>query len=259
MYYEVYIDVLFIKNLCMNVMLLFLTAWADQSVVHKFRIVTAAAIGSAGACLLTICSASLTGPSWLLASAVLAVGMVYLAFPDKKHIPARTVCLYIESFVLNGILRYLEQFHRLSGIWFAVFSGISVLLLTIAEYFLRNRRKEIERTCSVVLHHGTCRILVDALYDTGNGLYDPVSGCAVSILDHTVMEKLLKESGKENLPKFIPYHTISERGILEAYVLDSMEFLSASKSRWVRHPVVARMPKESGQYQLILHRDLQPS
>ncbi len=259
MYYEVYIDVLFVKNLCMNVMLLFLTAWADQSAVHKFRIIAAATTGSIAACLLTICSASLTGPIWLFASAVLAAGMVYIAFPDKKHILTRTLCLYMESFVLNGILRYLEQFYSLSGIWFAVFSSISVMLLTIAEYILKNRRKENERTCSVVLYHGACRILVDALYDTGNGLYDPISGRAVSILDHTVMEKLLKESGKENLPKFIPYHTISERGILEAYVLDSMEFLTPSESRWIQHPMVARMPKEHGQYQLILHRDLQPS
>lgn len=256
MYYEVYVDVLFVENLCINMMLLFLTAWADQSEVHKFRIIIAAATGSAGACLLTILSASLSGSSWLLFSVLLAAGMIFLAFPDRKHLLVRTLCLYLESFALNGILRYLEQFHKLSGIWFAVFSSISLLLLTIAEYILRQRKKENERTCSVILHHGACSISVKALYDTGNALYDPISQKAVSILDKNVMEKLLEESGKENLPKFIPYHTISEKGILEGYVLDCMEFPSLSGSRWVKHPIVARMPEESGTYQLILHRDL---
>ncbi|MDE7059284.1 MAG: sigma-E processing peptidase SpoIIGA, partial [Lachnospiraceae bacterium] len=68
MYYEVYVDVLFVENFCINMMLLFLTAWADQSEVHKFRMVIAAAIGSAGACLLTIFSAGLSSSSWLLCS-----------------------------------------------------------------------------------------------------------------------------------------------------------------------------------------------
>lgn len=259
MYYEVYVDVLFVENLCMNLMLLVLTAWADQSEVHKFRITAAAAFGSICACLLTIFSADLTGLFWFFASVFVAAGMVFLAFGERRHLFIRTLCLYMESFVLNGILRYLEQFHRLSGIWFAVFSSISLLLLIMAEYLLRNRRRQKERTCLVTLHDGMCSLEVEALYDTGNGLYDPISGKAVSILDAKVMEKLLETSKKEHLPKFIPYYTISEKGILEAYVLDSMEISSSEKKQRVEGPMVARMPQEDREYQLILHRDLRPS
>lgn len=112
------------------------------------------------------------------------------------------------------------------------------------------------RTLSVVLHHGACRMLVEALYDTGNGLYDPVSQKAVSILDGKVLEELLLESGKERLPRFIPYDTISEHGILESYVLDGMELKPGEESLWIPRPIIARMPNKSRQYQLILHRDL---
>ena len=71
-----------------------------------------------------------------------------------------------------------------------------------------------------------------------------------------ILEELLRKSGKERLPRFIPYHTISEQGVLESYVLDGMELETGDGSRWIDHPMIARMPGKSGQYQLILHRDL---
>ena len=56
MYYEVYVDVLFVENLCMNAMLLLLTAWWDQAEIKVLRTVAAAALGSLGACVLVVVS-----------------------------------------------------------------------------------------------------------------------------------------------------------------------------------------------------------
>lgn len=240
----------------MNMMLLLLTAWADQETIKGYRIAAAAAAGSLGVCLLYLASAWLSGIHYILGSMILAAGMTGIAYSGRKHFFGRMLCLYMESFLLNGIIRYLEQFHSLTGVWFAVFSSISAAILMAAEYIWKDRRRERERTFSVVLHHGACRMLVEALYDTGNGLYDPVSQKAVSILDSEVLEELLLESGKEKLPHYIPYDTISEHGILEGYVLDGMELGSGDEYRWVPRPMIARMPNKSGQYQLILHRDL---
>ena len=54
----------------------------------------------------------------------------------------------------------------------------------------------------------------------------------------------------------VPYDTIAEHGILEAYILDGMVLESQNADQWIAHPMVARMPNKSRQYQLILHRDL---
>ena len=256
MYYEVYVDVLFVKNLWMNAVLLLLTAWADQENIRVRRIAAAAVTGSLGACMLYLASAWLSGVHYILGTVVLAAAMTEIAYSGRRHFLGRMLCLYLESFLLNGVLRYLEQFHRLSGIWFAVFSSISAAVLMAAEYIWRNRRREREKTFSVLLYHGSCRMLVEALYDTGNGLFDPVSKKAVSILDKDVLEGLLLESGKENLPRLIPYDTISEHGMLVAYVLDAMELESETRKQIISNPIVARMPNKSRQYQLILHRDL---
>lgn len=256
MYYEVYVDVLFVKNLWMNGMLLLLTAWADQEKVKICRIAAAAVTGSLGVCLMYLASAGLSAVHYVCGSLFLAAGMTKIAYSGRKHFAGRMFCLYMESFLMNGLLQYLEQFHPMSGVWFAVFSSISAAVLMAAEYIWRNRKRDRMRTLSVVLHHGACRMLVEALYDTGNGLYDPVSQKAVSILDGKVLEELLLESGKERLPRFIPYDTISEHGILESYVLDGMELKPGEESLWIPRPIIARMPNKSRQYQLILHRDL---
>ncbi len=256
MYYEVYVDVLFVKNLWMNAMLLLLTGWADQETIKWYKILAAAVTGRLGVCLLYLASPWLSGIHYVLGSMLLAAAMTGIAFSGRKHFFGRLGCLYLESFLLNGILNYLEQFHRLSGLWFAVFSSISAAVLMTAEYIWRNRRRERERTFSVVLHHGACRMQVEALYDTGNSLYDPISKKAVSILDGNVLEALLFGSGKESFPRLIPYDTIAEHGMLEAYVLDRMELSSGEMSCEVSLPMIARMPGQSRQYQLILHRDL---
>ncbi len=256
MYYEVYVDVLFVKNLWMNAMLLFLAVWKARETVKTGRILTAAAAGSLGACILHIASARLSGIHYFLGTFILAAGMTKIACPGRKHFFRRMFSLYAECFLLNGMLRYLEQFHRLAGVWFAVFSSISAAGLMAAEYIWNKRKRENGRTVSVVLHHGVCRISVKALYDTGNSLYDPISKKAVSILDGKVLEEILLKSERQNLPRMVPYDTIAEHGILEAYILDGMVLESQNADQWIAHPMVARMPNKSRQYQLILHRDL---
>lgn len=256
MYYEVYVDVLFVKNLWMNAMLLFLAVWKAQEVVKISRILAAATAGSLGACALHIASARLSGIHYILGTIILAAGMTAIACPGRKHFFWRMFGLYAESFFINGILQYLEQFHRLAGVWFAVFSSISAAVLMAAEYIWNKRKRENERIFSVALYHGECRISVRALYDTGNSLYDPVSKKAVSILDGEVLEEILLKSEKQNLPRLVPYDTISEHGIMEAYILDAMELESGNDVQRIICPMIARMPNKSRQYQLILHRDL---
>ncbi|MDO4262277.1 MAG: sigma-E processing peptidase SpoIIGA [Eubacteriales bacterium] len=256
MYYEVYADVLFAENLWMDAMLLLLTAWAAGRQVRPGRIAAGACAGSLGACALTFASASLSGTGYFLGTAAVAAVMTGIAFPNKKGYVPCLVSLYAESFALGGILRYLEQFHALAGLWFAAFSALAAALLLGIERLLALARKNRALTCPVLLECGSCRILAEALCDTGNSLYDPVSGSPVSILSGELLERLLLEADRELLPRAVPYRTISESGTLTAYVLDRMEIRAPQGVRVCARPMLARMPGQNSRYQLILHRDL---
>ena len=66
MYYEVYVDVLFVENLWVNVCLLLLTSRLMGYQTDRKRVAAGAALGSMGACLLETGSAYLTTAGWFL-------------------------------------------------------------------------------------------------------------------------------------------------------------------------------------------------
>ncbi|MCD8241860.1 MAG: sigma-E processing peptidase SpoIIGA, partial [Lachnospiraceae bacterium] len=114
-------------------------------------------------------------------------------------------------------------------------------------------------SCEATLVCGECRVTVEGFYDTGNGLYDPISGRPVSILAPELLEKLLTGAGRAQPPRMIPYRTITQSGVLRAYFLDSMEIRDADGMRTLKQPMVACMRRSRNSYALILHRDLLPS
>jgi stage II sporulation protein GA (sporulation sigma-E factor processing peptidase) len=254
-YYEVYVDVLFLENLWMNTMLLFLTAWAGRMRIRYIRIIPAACAGSFGACLLTILSDRIALWGYFAGTLGLACVMIGIAFGWKKKWYIHLLFLYLEGFLLNGMLRYLEQFHGIMGIWCMILGSLSAAFLLAVRSFLRAYKKRKQITCTVILQCGVYRTCVEALYDTGNGLYDPISGRPISILSQEQMDECLSQAGRELLPRMIPYHTISQDGVLEAYIFDRME-IDREEAQILENPLIARMPGEWKEYQLILHRDL---
>lgn len=258
MYYKVYVDVLFIKNLWMNSLLLYLTAWMQKEHIKAWRVITAAVLGSLGAVFLAIASAVLSGIAYFFGAFILAAVMTVIVFPKRKQFLFYLSSLYIEGFALNGILQYVEQFHSLAGFAFAVFSSISIGILFLWKRYAYHKKQQTELLYMVSLKSGAYQISVQGLYDTGNELYDPISGKAVSILSGEILKKFQKEAGTNFIPRMIPYQTISECGVLEAYTLDWMKITTKDGDKLFENPMFACMPTEKVQYPLILHRDLLP-
>ena len=259
MYYEVYADVLFVKNLWMDALLLVVTAWIWDYETRPARIAAASVLGSAGSCFLTVMSARTGGAGYFLGTLILAFAMTGTAYPWREH-PCRlfrgVLSVYLEGTALGGMTRYLEQFHPLAGVWFLVLGSLAAGAVLAGELWRKRERRNRLLTCRVTLKHGRTRMEVEALYDTGNSLRDPVSGKPVSIVDTDILRELLDGSETENLPRFVPYRTISQEGILQAYVLDEMELACPDGIRILKKPLLAGMPDKRGRRRMILHRDL---
>lgn len=259
MYYEVDVDLLFLENLWMNVILLLLTAWCCRLPVRFRRILLSAALGSAGACVMNVCSAALTSIAYFLCMLLLSAAMTAIGLPGRKQFLMAAVGLCLEGFALGGILRFLKMFGSSGGthIWLA--EGISAVVLMVLERFLRSHRKKAGLLKEAALYCGGRRILVQAWYDTGNGLYDPFNGKPVSILEQSCMEQLLAGREQERIPRKIPYRTIDREGVLDVYILDAMEIGGPEDLIRIERPEVACMPEKIRSCQLLLHRDLLPS
>ena len=230
MYYEVDVDLLFLENLWMNIILLLLTAWCCRLPVIFRRILLSAVLGSGGACVMPVYSAALSSAAYFFCMLVLSAAMTAIGLPGKKRFLMAAVGLYLEGFALGGILR-----------------------------FLRSRRKKDSLSKETMLYCGVRRIQVHAWYDTGNGLYDPFNGKPGSILEQSCMEQLLAGREQERIPRKIPYRTIDREGVLDVYILDAMEIGGPEEQIRIERPEVACMPEKIGSCQLLLHRDLLPS
>lgn len=256
MYYEVYVDILFLENLWMDAELLVLTAKLFRKPLHAGRILAAAIAGSLGACLLTIGSEWISKAGCFLGSLFLAVLMTAIAFGREKHFRLTVAGLYLECFLMGGFLRYADQFYRLNGMVFLMAGSVAGVVLSGLETLILEKKKEEQRVCRAVLICGSCQLELEGLLDTGNGLTDPVSRSPVSLVDRAYMELLLKGDRTERIPRMIPYQTISQKGILTAYRIDIMKIRNLSETVEIQKPWIAVMPQSAGRYPLILHRDL---
>ncbi len=259
MYYEVDVDLLFLENLWIDVILLLLTAWCCQLPVRFRRILLAGMLGSVGACIMTVYSAALTNFMYFSGVLLLSAMMAWIGLPGRKHFLLAAVGLYLEGFALGGVLRFLKMLAPAGGLHVCLLEGAAVILLAGLEVILRVRRKRAGLLKEVMLYCGGGKLQVQGWYDTGNSLYDPFNGKPVSILEQSCMEQLLSQAEQERISRKIPYRTIDREGVLDVYILDVMEIGSPEEPIRIERPEVACMPEKIRSCQLLLHRDLLPS
>lgn len=225
-YYELYIDSLFLINFVMNLYLLELVNRTFLRTATRRRVVLGAALGAA----LYLVPFFLGGPAWLrtaLGFGAAAAGMIGVTFRVRSF---KTFCriaerLFLYSFLFGGILlfllrllpglrRYLVNVFGLLGMGALVYAEVSRIL---------DRRGKSQNLCRVVLVGKGARITVEALIDTGNGLVEPISGKPVSILERSVFEGLWMD-GKPAGYRVIPYHSIGrKKGILQGFPIPEIQ------------------------------------
>ncbi len=226
MYYEIYVDTLFLVNFVMNLYLLMLTNAGAGRTATRLRIIGAAAIGA----LIYVLSFWVTVlPSFLkvLIPTIAAVLlMIKIAFRPSSIAGYKKVLeiLMGYSLLVGGaiyiLMRYIEGLSEHSmGISFVI--GMGGLIYMFCSY-LTERRKTGQDFCVVTLYMGKESVRIRALTDTGNGLIEPISQKPVSVVNKVVLEQLWPE-GLPELFRVIPYHSVGKaKGIMKAYPVERM-------------------------------------
>ncbi|MBQ2803657.1 MAG: sigma-E processing peptidase SpoIIGA [Lachnospiraceae bacterium] len=220
MYYEVYVDSLFLVNFVMTLYLLLLVNQTFHRTATRRRMILGAALGAVS----YIVPLWIRGPALGRMIAGLVIGtvlMLLVAFRIKSmkgfwHILEVLICY---AFLMGGALLFLfQRIPIINKFQFGIFGVMGVgALLYLAISRLQKMRKEKERLCKVTLIGGMNIIQVVALVDSGNSLIEPISGKPVSIVDGEVLLALWKEN--PTLYRAIPYHSIGKnRGILKGYL-----------------------------------------
>nr|WP_300818313.1 sigma-E processing peptidase SpoIIGA [uncultured Acetatifactor sp.] len=222
MHYELYIDSLFLLNFMMNLFLCLLVDRSTLRIASLWRLAAGAAVGAVCALLPFLGGgrAALKLAAW---AAVGTAGMLCITFRVRslrmflKLLERLLMC----SLGMGGAMLFLIRLFP--GIREGLVSvpgilGMGGLFFLLFARLRDNPYADGQSLCRAVLWRKGRELAVTALIDSGNSLFEPISGKPVCVVGRTVFDALW-EGAQEGF-RAIPYHSIGKsRGILPAYLL----------------------------------------
>ncbi|MDF2546886.1 MAG: spoIIGA [Anaerosolibacter sp.] len=206
---EVYGEYLFIENLLMNWLILYLTAYFSKTKVPKYKVWVGATVGAIYA--FVVFFPSLTFLYSMIMKIVASMLIIVITFMPYqfKHFFKLVGIFYLISFMFGGAafaLFYLTVFQGLlsNGVFYIgnVFDKFSPKLLIYAgiiayilikycwEYIqVKISRDKVYIPISIEIENHSSE--VNALIDTGNSLHDPLSKYPVIIVEYEAIKDLL--------------------------------------------------------------------
>lgn len=192
----IYVDELFVLNLAIDYFLLLATARVCALPCRRGRFAAGALLGSGWCCLSLV--PGLTFLSLPILRPVLALAMTLLAFGDQRKL-LRCLLSFLGVSALFGGAVYAATLGRgreyLNGPLIRLDMGILALSFAlcwavVALLFRRGVTHARRGYHTVTVEKNGRTVRFQALEDTGNGLYDPISGCAAFVAEAGAVKEL---------------------------------------------------------------------
>lgn len=219
MYFEVYLDSLFIVQFIMNLLLLCLVKSMMKRRVSNRRMICGAfcaALFSVMFLLLQIPAFKGMSIGMVFSTVIMGVvtfrinrWSVFLRFVEKM-----SICTLLLGGMTLFILKFMPQGTDMC-------MGVSVVLIVgfISFLLLKRMFQRKEKHCCKVTLYGKEEVVIEALVDTGSSLLEPISGKPVAVLDKALYDTLFPD--RRDGFRVIPYRSIGKKhGIMPAYLLD---------------------------------------
>lgn len=237
-----YLDLYFLVNYAMDILLLLTVRRLLKLPVKKGRLALAGLAGALWACALlylpVLPGALEAGITWVLGGGM----MIFLAF-GRMGFPdfGKTVCtLWLTSAAAGGIITALGDpvqtgWYMTGGMIPVRFSAISLLCWMAGIYFgicacvafVKAQIRERDNLYEVTLTYRGRKQQVTALYDTGNRLYEPYGHEPVHIITCHACRQLCETVSQVI---YIPFHAVgTEQGMLPGIRVDEMEVRQGGK------------------------------
>ena len=258
---KLYLDIFFLFNTGMNLVILLAESMMRRRRVRWRRMLLASAVGGTLACILTVTGIHKYRLLFFLLCGLAEIPIIRIAFGKTtgKAFITNAIVFYLLSCLFGGILTQVEALTAIpmTGV---LILGIAIIILALFHHFLPAVHCLKERTSNYysvrLTYHGkTIQSL--ALLDTGNQLRDPFTGEPVLIGNRDFLQALWSE---EPILRIIPFRSVGrDAGTLKAFQADSLFIECQNSWKRVDHPWVAiwsGMVSGEGEYEIILHPDM---
>lgn len=258
--YTVYIDVLFLINFVMDILVLMVLNQFLHRSTAWWKLGLGGLFGAAWGCILLF--VNLQGTVWrIVMLAVTGMGMVGIAFEwgasrkgRMKRIAQETGALFGTAAVMGGVFEGLAEQEILSlGAWIFLAAATFFLSRFLGDLLCGVIRKR-KHLCQVIATYQGKSVEVTALQDTGNRLVSPDGRQPVHVLEYEVCRHICETVDGV---LYIPFQSVGkENGMLPAIYLDSLVIIREGERTEIKKPLVGVVKQPlspDGTYHMLLN------
>lgn len=213
----VYIDIIFLENLCINCIILLATALISKNTICITRILLSSLLGSIYAVIIYLSISPIF--SNITLKILLSICMVHIAYNpiNIKSLLKQLILFYLTSFTFGGVGFALLYFVRpqeiliRNGVLIGTYpikialTGVVVGFVIITISF-KNLKKKISRKdmfCNITIQLNNKYKTLKAMIDTGNLLKEPISGSPVVVVEKEELLEIIPEDILNNVEEII--------------------------------------------------------
>lgn len=260
MYYELYIDVLFLVNFMMDYLLLLAVSRILTCTATHVSIFAGAFMGAISTCAVICIPGHHFLMKFILFHIVINTVMIRagLKIKERKKFLQAYLLLYICAFFLGGAMQFLGSHVKTAGL-FVLIAAISYEVMQGAFWMLAQLRSIQNYRCKVTVYLNGISHTVEALIDTGNQLCDPITKVPVHVLGAETMPKEWKRQMVQGI-RMIPFHSVGKsEGMIPAIFAEKMVVESGKESICIEKPLIGICQEKAvfqGSCQMILNPDI---
>lgn len=262
MQYTIYADRLLFLHFSMNVLLMLLTGKIGQYRIRQGRLLGAAFLGAVLFLLIFLLPMGRVWgfKSFLFAAVSAAALQLAFCFQNRKSFLEAGFLYIAMALTLGGALSAVYGISRsaetVGSTVFSVLLPAAASAAGLSGLMVRIRKRRKNPYWTVTLIQKEKRITLQALMDSGNSLYDPISHRAVCIVEREIPEKLGLTEPCEKM-YLIPFHSIGKKhGLLQAVAVEKMYLIKESRAFEKENVLLAVYTEKlsaTGLYQMLLH------
>lgn len=214
---KIYLDIIFLENLCMNYIILYATTIITKTGPKPMRLFIGSFIGTIYSIVVVLNILEMY--SNIIFKILVSIVMVYISLETKnaKMLIKDLLIFYLTSFTFGGVTLALLYFIKpeniimKNGVYIgtypikmALLGGILGYIIITAAFSIIKRKISRKATyCNIEVSINSKTTSLKALLDTGNFLKEPITGTPVVIIESNVLKDILPKEIVENIKPII--------------------------------------------------------
>ena len=213
----VYLDVVFLENIIINYIILYVTGIISKAKIKQKRILFGAIIGAIYSVIYYLFKLKIY--SSVIIKIVLSIIIIYVSFNSKnfKDLAKKTILFYFVSFVFGGAsiaIIYMVNSENITiqnGVLVGNYTIKTILIGIVIAYFtiiiafniIKTKISKKDLICDISIILNNKIIKTKAMIDTGNLLKEPITNKPVIVMEHTLLYDIIPKEILNNIENIL--------------------------------------------------------